>query len=364
MGSERPSKPTLQGMTVAPSNKMYQNTNVLKDQCTILDRELVEAQTIARENDTILRQQLESVKPDSLSFMPSAGPAEPTVRDMSAIERGKMHKDVDASKEKCSIAKPRADEEENDITLRQQFGSMKIDLTTSAVSTRPSEPTLLGIPAELRNSIYEHVSTDASRNRTILGWKFVKAHINTRKDHSTLRQQFESAAVAHPLSKTCRRFNREYPAIDTSNTAPAYELVVTNFDLEQIELFLQVIQVCDIKHKTVKFRFQVDRNIVQSAQALSDKLLAHRNDQKLRCTNDKFGDIYYAVLLRYRDVFGTLDPEKTPTRDQLKEAGRTMTGLMIRCGLGRAPAPLGRWLLRFLKLGQFNVMLSDAQRAG
>lgn len=304
--------------------------------------------------------------------MASAQPSRSTFRDMSANLCNKMINYVDALKGKRTIrgvksTKACADAAQNDTTLLTQFESTKLEPSTNVASTRPSESTLQGIPPELRIKIYEHVSAAYNtRKRVILGWKFVKAHIDAGKESSTLRQQFESACISVPcpLSLICRLLRNEFPGLDPIIAAPAYDLMINNFDLEQIELFLKAIDECSINRRSVSLRFQIDRGVVQSSQALSDKLLAHRNDQKLRCTDDKFGDIYYAVLLRYRDGYGSLDPEKTPTKDQLKEAGRALTVFMVRCGLGRAPAPLGRWLLRFLKLGQFNVMLSDAQRAG
>lgn len=126
-----------------------------------------------------------------------------------------------------------------------------------------------GIPGELRNKIFE-LATANEEKRTIIGWKFVKAHAEAGYDKSTLRQQFESATVAHPLSMTCRKLHHDFAVRDTSSTALTYELVVSNFDLDQIDLFLRVIEESGISRENVLFRPQIDNNIAQSARVLRE----------------------------------------------------------------------------------------------
>lgn len=154
-------------------------------------------------------------------------------------------------------------------STRKQLESTTLDPPSTAASTRPAEPTLQGIPGELRNKIFE-LATANEEKRTIIGWEFVKAHAEAGYDKSTLRQQFESAAVAHPLSMTCRKLHHDFAVRDTSSTALTYELVVSNFDLDQIDLFLCVIEESGISRENVLFRPQIDNNIAQSARVLRE----------------------------------------------------------------------------------------------
>lgn len=241
-------------------------------------------------------------------------------------------------------------------STHEQSESITLDPTPTVTSTRPAEPTLQGIPAELRNKIFEY--SYPIEKRVIIGWKFLKAHANSQGGNGTLRQQFESAAISNPLSMTCRQMHHDYGAIDTSTSVPAYELVVSNFDLDQIDLFLRAIQESGISKEQVSFRPQIDNNIAYSACIFRDtvkKGSSWFDNQELRQRYDRFFRDFrsfyvpFSVRVKYRSSLGDVDWIKTATQEQLQEADEVFEGF-VRDHYHVRETMLFQWVLRFLKM--------------
>lgn len=278
---------------------------------------------------------------------------------MPAEQHNKMRETPPALDQKLVTAQALAGAEDGNASCQ----SLTPAPATSS-STRPAEPTLQGIPPELRNKIYEHVNaTDDSRKRTVLGWKLVKAHANAKKNGSTLREQMESSTTANPLSLTCRLLYNEYSTFVPTIAAPAYNLIVNNFDFEQIELFLEAIDEY-IGIKNAFIRFQIDCNIVQSANALLDELEARRIGP-LRCLErdypSRFNLLEFSVLRRYRNASKSVDSDKTATPEQMQEAGQVIA--MVKPHIDVGQPVLKEWLLRFLKVSNLVELCTSLQRA-
>lgn len=304
----------------------------------------------------------------------------PKLQDFPSKQLDQTDECIERLEPKRNVHDQRSDETYASAAKNDNTPSFK-SASTATASTRPAEPIFLGIPAELRNKIYEYVipitvTWDYSNSTrklvkiksrfvekyTILGWKFTKAHAAAKSDKSPLRQQFKSAAVSHPLSQICRQTHYEFPIHETSFTATTYDLVISNFDVEQIELFLRIIEEEKISLERVCLRFQIDRNILHSLQDLHDLVKALDPFSEPRCLKQYSRvDSQHMVLLNYRNALGYLDLNKCAHEWQLREACNAILALKgsISC------TPLKQWLLRFLciaKHGSFNDFAQTSPR--
>jgi len=127
----------------------------------------------------------------------------------------------------------------------------------------PSHNTLQTIPPEIRNQIYSILA--ATTTRTILGRKFVRSHRLGEYD-GVIPTQFACAAAIHPLSMTCRQPNLESAQLlSTALDPPAYDLVVNNFDVEQLDLFREFTECPMNCSREFSLRCQFDSGVLQSA---------------------------------------------------------------------------------------------------
>lgn len=212
-------------------------------------------------------------------------------------------------------------------------------------STTPAQPTLQGIPGEIRNHIYELVAAATTETRTILGRKLAQAV--KRGDHDgDIRKQALSVTLQHPLSMTCRQiraeFSRFHDTFVRSKTG-GFEFVVNNFDVEQMQLFEKFnrarrnagiilvkaptlvrrdIELSWLKRVSIKVRFQMDNKIASSAAALDDLMELCRTGKERDMTKEGPLPVVqdYTLALTYRDFLtGVVDTSKTVTVAQAKE---------------------------------------------
>lgn len=216
-------------------------------------------------------------------------------------------------------------------------------------TTKPAEPTLQGVPAELRLKFYKLVAATPEK-RIILSRKFAQAVKNQECDGSLCKQAF-SAIVQHPLSMTCRQIREEFQSeahdAFSRSQCQSYDFVVNNFDMEQVRLFrefecnrratgaswwvrVDATRDFDVFHwltnATVKLVFQLDRNVVSSVVVLTDLMSDLCKDDGERRSSDLLWHAVVndcTVLSNYRDQWtGIVDKSKTMTLQQAKEANK------------------------------------------
>lgn len=151
-----------------------------------------------------------------------------------------------------------------------------------------SQPTLLGLPAELRNSIYFLVAVGSTRPLLVSrlvqleAWRALLPPDN--RDNVTLENRLNNAVGLHPLSQTCRQLRDEFQPIFLHHSAPCHRLIINNFDVAQTEFvasFLRKHRIVDLWQDRVcryayalgvfgrrEVEFRGDSDIVKSAEAL------------------------------------------------------------------------------------------------
>lgn len=220
--------------------------------------------------------------------------------------------------------------------------------------SKPAEPTLHGIPPELRAIIYEYAATQDER-RTILGRKLIKGlHIDDDDDDDDdFKARFFSAVVQHPLSMTCRKFRAEFlPKLQTlfgQSPRQSYRLIVNNLDLEQMFVFTTCKEMLGLTTIPMTLCCQMDRNILTSAEALRQCLsVANFRSECERLPIPEDWD--FLVLLNYRDhSTGEVNKSKTITVGQAYQADAVFVNL--RAGLDLVEDwKFMRLLGRFIKL--------------
>ena len=152
-------------------------------------------------------------------------------------------------------------------------------------TTKPASPTLQGIPLELRTEIYNYVAINEPRK--VSGRQFVKTSKGFRSRNSgDLWKQFQSAIAPHPLTLTCRQMFAEFNQVLATTPGQTYNLIVNNFDLEQLALFHRFVaahcsshrvtetkmQPLPVLFKEVTLHLKLDGNVVQSMEAYVDGL--------------------------------------------------------------------------------------------
>ena len=151
-----------------------------------------------------------------------------------------------------------------------------------------SQLTLLGLPAELRNSIYFLVA--AGNTRPLLVSRLMQLESQRallppdNRDNVTLENRLNNAVGLHPLSQTCRQLRDEFQPVFLHHSAPCHRLVVNNFDVAQTEFianFLRKHRIVDLWQDRVRryvyasgivgrieVEFRGDSDIVKSTEAL------------------------------------------------------------------------------------------------
>jgi hypothetical protein len=105
-----------------------------------------------------------------------------------------------------------------------------------------ASPTLQGIPAELRNKIYDYLALTTPRN--VSGHKLLmlrRGSIYSRDRSISFWKQFQAATAVHPLTLTCRQIRTEFSSVLATTAGQTYCLVVDHFDWQQFELFPEFI---------------------------------------------------------------------------------------------------------------------------
>ena len=101
------------------------------------------------------------------------------------------------------------------------------------------QPTLLGLPAELRNEIYLLVAVESTRPLLVSRLMQLEAQRALlppdNRDNVTLVNRLNNAVGLHPLSQTCRQLRDEFQPVFLHNSAPCHRLIINNFDVAQTE---------------------------------------------------------------------------------------------------------------------------------
>ena len=104
----------------------------------------------------------------------------------------------------------------------------------------PPDASLLGIPPEMRNTIYKLVADDIDEV-SIIGRKLDQSKA-TLKDHAWLWD----VMAKHPLSQTCRQLRQEFDPVHRHRALTTgvtrYRLELENFDVDRITTFSKVIR--------------------------------------------------------------------------------------------------------------------------
>jgi len=154
-------------------------------------------------------------------------------------------------------------------------------------------PTLLSLPAELRNSIYFLVAD--GNTRPLLVSRLMQLEVQRallppdNRDNVTLENRLNNAVGLHPLSQTCRQLRNEFQPVLLHNSAPCHRLIINNFDVTQTEFvtnFFRKHRIVDLWQDRVRryvyasgivgrieVEFRGDSDIVKSAEALLHHIL-------------------------------------------------------------------------------------------
>lgn len=154
------------------------------------------------------------------------------------------------------------------------------------------QPTLLGLPAELRNDIYLFVA--AGSTRPLLASRLMQLEEQTttspdNRNNVTPETVLNRAVGLHPLSRTCRQLRDEFQPVFLHESAPYHRLIINNFDVAQTEFvtsFLHKFHVRGFRLKgarrykshsgvphSIKVEFLADSDIVKSADAFLQHVL-------------------------------------------------------------------------------------------
>lgn len=156
-----------------------------------------------------------------------------------------------------------------------------------------SQPTLLGLPAELRNSIYFLVAAGNTRPLLVSRLMQLEAERALRppnnRSNVTLENRLNNAVGFHPLSQTCRQLRDEFQPVFLHHSAPCHRLIINNFNVAQSEFvanFFRKHRMVDLWQDRVRryvyasgvvgrieVDFRRDSDIVKSAEALLHHIL-------------------------------------------------------------------------------------------
>lgn len=235
-------------------------------------------------------------------------------------------------------------------------------------------PTFEGIPAELRNNIYEYVAADTT-SRTISGWHLLKSSRKKEYD-GDLEKQLLSASIMHPLSLTCHTTYTEFPLILKTTTPPAdepilyLEFVVNNIDFKQLELFQRYVKEhctssdkkTPAQRKKITLQFLVNSDFVRVAQRLIENRAMWYEFNRLgfACSN-------FSVLFKHgKYASASVAHENTMTVAQVVKANELLARVKQSCKgmLGQSfsddgdRVTLGKLIHRFQKMSEFYAKKS------
>jgi len=163
----------------------------------------------------------------------------------------------------------------------------------------PAQPSLLGLPAELRNEIYLLVATGNTRPLLVSRLMQLRAHSKPfpeKKEKIKLETLLDSAVGLHPFSRTCRQLRDEFQPLFLHESEPCHRLIVNNFNVAQTSFAARFLHKCrvmgfrrkgarrhtsrsGIKHR-IKLEFHSDSDIIRSAYAFLEQIVAKREYPK------------------------------------------------------------------------------------
>lgn len=200
--------------------------------------------------------------------------------------------------------------------------------------SKPAEPTLQGIPPELRAIIYKYAATNDEK-RIVLGRKLVKEPHNTLDSHNLdIADRFFSAVAQHPLSMTCRQIRAEFlPQFQTlfsQTPGQSYDLIVNNFDLEQLAVGTICKATLDCMRVPMTLRCQMDSDIVNSVEAMRQAFSLSNYDYPTNALPVP-RNMNFLVLLNYRNHWsGDLIKSKTMSRGRARWVKGVVADLRAR----------------------------------
>lgn len=140
-------------------------------------------------------------------------------------------------------------------------------------SALPPEASLLGLPAELRNTIYHLVAEDID-----------EANIIGRKigfGAASAEDRFWETIAKHPLGQTCRQLRLEFGSIHRhlvmTTGVPRYHVLLENYDLDRLGSFARLLNQVpfmlthlksSIKARKMKLRFCLNQKVEASVKQL------------------------------------------------------------------------------------------------
>lgn len=163
--------------------------------------------------------------------------------------------------------------------------------TQTDVASAP-QPTLLGIPAELRNDIYLLVAFGSTRPLLVSRLMQLEAQTTNPPDNRnnvTPESVLDRAIGFHPLSQTCRQLRDEFQPFFLHESATRHRIIINNFDVAQTEFVVSFLHKHRVKgfrlkgarrytsHSgvphSIKVEFLADSDIVKSADAFLQHVL-------------------------------------------------------------------------------------------
>ena len=202
----------------------------------------------------------------------------------------------------------------------------------------PPDASLLGIPPEMRNTIYKLVADDIDEV-SIIGRKLDQSKA-TPKDHAWLWD----VMAKHPLSQTCRQLRQEFDPVHRHRALTTgvtrYRLELENFDVDRITTFSKVIRYSpkiirrklkeDVNDFNSIIRFNLTHRVVASICNLGkswrdlgwifsrlQRVLGVENINRL-CSS-------HEVNLNFRQrTMSPAQKEFTPSQDQVARAKRDL----------------------------------------
>lgn len=215
-----------------------------------------------------------------------------------------------------------------------------------------SQLTLLGLPAELRNSIYFLVA--AGNTRPLLVSRLMQLESQRallppdNRDNVTLENRLNNAVGLHPLSQTCRQLRDEFQPVFLHHSAPCHRLVVNNFDVAQTEFianFLRKHRIVDLWQDRVRryvyasgvvgrieVEFRGDGDIVKSAEALLHHILT---SCELRKNPNGLSAVDWARArgptqrMAIYDIHSQLAIRRRAPDTSIRQAARAVTALQL-----------------------------------
>lgn len=211
------------------------------------------------------------------------------------------------------------------------------------------QPTLLGLPAELRNEIYLLVA--AGSTRPLLASRLMQLEAQTtispdNRNNVTPETLLNRAIGLHPLSQTCRQLRDEFQPVFLHESAPCHRLIINNFDVAQTEFvasFLHKHYVKGFRLKgarrytshsgvphSIKVEFLADSDIVKSADAFLQHVLTKSEIPKHLLTRSAMQVIMHKTpRMCLRNTSSELVVRRRTPDMSLEQAARAVTALQL-----------------------------------